>query len=70
MGKVERCRDTGVTKVLMWVDVGDLVVDECRKDGEVEDPVPAYEKGAWMWPPEYEFVEDEGGLCVSGTVRV
>lgn len=43
-----------MTKVLMWVDVADLVAREmdCGK-GEVEDPVPMYEKGDWEWPPIY-----------------
>lgn len=51
MGKVEKCGQTGVTKVLMWVDVGDLMARECGK--EVEDPVPVYERGEWVWPPTY-----------------
>lgn len=54
MGRIERCDSTGMTKVLMWVDVADLVAREmdCGK-GEVEDPVPMYEKGDWEWPPIY-----------------
>ena len=51
MGQIERCDETGVTKVLMWVDVSDLVAQEFGK--EAEDPVPTYEKGGWEWPPEY-----------------
>lgn len=51
MGRVEKCKETGVTKVLMWVDVGDLM----RRDKEEEEePVPVYERGAWVWPPVYE----------------
>ncbi|KAJ4989122.1 hypothetical protein SVAN01_05384 [Stagonosporopsis vannaccii] len=58
MGRVEKCLQTGVTKVFMWVDVGDLVMSECGK-GEVweEDPVPVYDRGEWIWPPGYEEVE-------------
>ncbi|KAF3003645.1 hypothetical protein E8E13_007994 [Curvularia kusanoi] len=56
MGKVERCDETGLTKVLMWADVGDLVARECGKE-EVVDPVPLYERGAWEWPPSYEACE-------------
>lgn len=48
MGRVEKCKETGVTKVLMWVDVGDLV----GRDKE-EEPVPVYERGGWVWPPGY-----------------
>ena len=51
MGRVEKCKDTGVTKVLMWVDVGDLVG---REKEEEEEPVPVYESGGWVWPPTYE----------------
>ena len=51
MGRVEKCKDTGVTKVLMWVDVGDLVG---RNKEEEEEPVPIYERGEWVWPPRYE----------------
>ncbi|KAJ4401190.1 hypothetical protein N0V91_008088 [Didymella pomorum] len=51
MGRVEKCKETGVTKVLMWVDVGDLMRRDKEED---EEPVPVYERGAWMWPPVYE----------------
>lgn len=62
MGRVERCGETGVVKVLMWVDVGDLMARECAKEEEVVDPVPVYEKGSWEWPPTYEICE--AGLAV------
>ena len=51
MGRIESCDETGLTRVLMWIDVGDLIAQECGK--EVEDPVPTYEKGEWEWPPKY-----------------
>ncbi|KAF3043957.1 hypothetical protein E8E12_001039 [Didymella heteroderae] len=51
MGSVKKCKETGFTKVLMWVDVGDLMGRD--KDDE-EEPVPVYERGAWVWPPTYE----------------
>ena len=54
MGRLEKCGETGITKVLMWVDVGDMATSECGKE-EPEDPVPTYEK---EWPPSYE--EGEG----------
>lgn len=54
MGKVEKCKETGLTKVLMWVDVGDLLG---RDKVEEEEPVPLYERGAWVWPPRYEDPE-------------
>ena len=64
MGKIERCDETGVTKVLMWVDVGDLEARECGKE-EVEDPVPVYDKGEWEWPPSYEECEGWVGRVTS-----
>lgn len=55
MGRVEKCRQTGVTRVCMWVDVGGLVIEGCGKgDAGEEDPVPVYEKGGWVWPPGYD----------------
>lgn len=54
MGRVERCAHTGVTKVVLWVDVGDCVVGGKEEE---ELPVPVYERGAWMWPPGYEECE-------------
>lgn len=51
MGKVEKCKETGITKVLLWVDVADVLG---RDKVENEDPVPLYERGAWVWPPRYE----------------
>jgi hypothetical protein len=56
MGKIERSDETGVTKVSMWVDVGDLMARECGKE-ELEDPVPVYERSEWEWPPSYEECE-------------
>jgi len=54
MGKIEKCDETGVTKVFMCVDVGDLMAREMdAAEGEVEDPVPMYEKSEWEWPPSY-----------------
>lgn len=59
MGRVEKCARTGVTRLSMWVDVGDLVVGGCGKGEEwEEDPVPVYEAGGWVWPPGYEE-----GMC-------
>ncbi|KAH6614211.1 hypothetical protein C7974DRAFT_72883 [Boeremia exigua] len=62
MGRVEKCRETGVTRVLMWVDVGDLVAGECGKEEAEGEAVPVYEEGGWVWPPSYE--ECEGGVDV------
>lgn len=54
MGRVAWDEKRGVVGVLMWVDVGDLVVG---KEGEGEgEPVPVYERGGWVWPPAYEGV--------------
>lgn len=54
MAKLEKFDERGVTKVLMWVNVGDLVARELSAaKGELEDPVPMYEKGEWVWPPGY-----------------
>lgn len=66
MGRVERCDETGATRVAMWVDVGDLEAREmdllCGKV-EVEDPVPVYESAGWEWPPGYEV---SGGCDCGG----
>ena len=45
MGRVEKDTMTGITKVVLFVDVGDVVV-ETGGGGEVEerDPVPVYER--------------------------
>jgi hypothetical protein len=55
MGRVEGEGEKGVVRVVMWVDVGDLVVREGKE--EVVDPVPVYERGGWEWPPAYEGCE-------------
>ena len=44
MGRVERCTKTGVKRVLLWVEVGDVLMDTVGlADGEA-DPVPKYER--------------------------
>lgn len=48
MGRVERSTETGYTKVVLLVDVGDIVLGQ---DEETIDPVPVYERGEG--PPPY-----------------
>ncbi|EDU42244.1 hypothetical protein PtrCC142_005660 [Pyrenophora tritici-repentis] len=52
MGRVEKCTRTGVKRVLLWVDVGDVLMGAAGfvEEGEV-DPVPKYERGEG--PPVY-----------------
>ncbi|RMZ72482.1 hypothetical protein GMOD_00007476 [Pyrenophora seminiperda CCB06] len=51
MGRVEKCTKTGVKRVLLWVDVGDVVMEAVgHAEGEA-DPVPKYERGEG--PPVY-----------------
>lgn len=57
MGRVERCKQTGLARVLLWVEVGDLVVGKAEGK-ELGEPVPVYEIGDWVWPPGYEGVEE------------
>ncbi|KAK1918774.1 hypothetical protein P3342_010245 [Pyrenophora teres f. teres] len=52
MGRVEKCTRTGVKRVLLWVDVGDVLMGAGGFVGEWEaDPVPKYERGEG--PPVY-----------------
>lgn len=58
MGRVERCRETGMVRVLLWVDVGAEVFGAgLGKEAEEEmgSPVPVYEVGDWEWPPAYNY---------------
>lgn len=48
MGRVERSVETGYTKVVLFVDVADIVLGQ---DVETMDPVPVYERGEG--PPPY-----------------
>lgn len=48
MGRVESSAETGFTKVVFFVDVGDIVFGY---DEEMKDPVPVYERGEG--PPPY-----------------
>ena len=44
MGRVEKCTKTGVRRVLLWVEVGDVLMNSVGfADGEA-DPVPKYER--------------------------
>ncbi|KAF1944363.1 hypothetical protein EJ02DRAFT_398531 [Clathrospora elynae] len=45
MGRVERDTRTGVTRVMLFVDVGDCYLDMGSEDAETRDPVPVYERG-------------------------
>lgn len=54
MGRVEKCTTRGMKRVLLWVDVGDVLLgDVVREEGDLEDrnPVPKYERGEG--PPMY-----------------
>ncbi|KAH7398185.1 hypothetical protein BKA66DRAFT_437269 [Pyrenochaeta sp. MPI-SDFR-AT-0127] len=51
MGRVERDTNTGVTKVVLFVDVSDCVLPQGGGDEEMRDPVPVYERGEG--PPPY-----------------
>ncbi|KAG9194426.1 hypothetical protein G6011_04461 [Alternaria panax] len=55
MGRVEKCTNTGLKRVHLWVDVGDTFFgDVMREEGDLEDrdPVPKYERGEG--PPAYD----------------
>ena len=51
MGRVEKCTRTGVKRVLLWVDVGDVLMEAVGFADDEADPVPKYEKGEG--PPLY-----------------
>ncbi|KAF2129425.1 hypothetical protein P153DRAFT_423023 [Dothidotthia symphoricarpi CBS 119687] len=63
MGRVEKDTMTGVTRVLMFVCVGDCLGVEGGQEPESKDPVPKYERVER--PPPY--VEDVGSLAVERT---
>ncbi|KAH9874387.1 hypothetical protein IAQ61_003576 [Plenodomus lingam] len=50
-GSVEWDASTGLTKVTLFVEVSDCMVDQYDDDVETRDPVPAYESGER--PPAY-----------------
>jgi hypothetical protein len=51
MGRVERDTATGITKVVLFVDVGECLVRVGSEDEGDWDPVPVYEMRER--PPEY-----------------
>lgn len=51
MGRVEKCTRTGVKRVLLWVDVGDVLMEAVGFAEGEGDPVPKYERGEG--PPLY-----------------